>query len=121
VKAEPRYPYSEWAATSLTPTPGGTADPDLCRQDYLMECSDRGMRWEERSKQRAAVKAVGATVKGFESKGTLVYHDVTLVPLAGTRVSPEEAQKVLASLYAAGLVTDLTQLTAAAAELSKEQ
>jgi hypothetical protein len=93
--------YKDWALGALVP--GGSCDPDLVRQDYLMWCSDRIAKPEARSKQRAAIVAAGGKPVGTGKN--LVYQGVTLAPPEGTRIGPDEARAVLVSLYAAGLIT----------------
>jgi hypothetical protein len=99
------YSYDDWAAQALTPDPGDSADPDLCRQDYLMSCSDRMLRPEPRSKQRGAVKKVGGRPMGTGSN--LRYIEVALAPPTGglTAVPPKVVGASLSALRDAGLTT----------------
>jgi hypothetical protein len=117
------YSYDDWAAEALTPDPGGSADPDLCRQDYLMECSDRGLRWEPRSKQRGAVEKVGGRPIGTGSN--LRYIGVVLAPprpswMSRGQMPPKVVGESIAALRDAGLITP-EQAIVAALDLTKEE
>ena len=109
--------YADWAAGALWPEPGWVTDPDECRIDYLGWCSDRILKPEPRSKQRAAIKAAGGTVKGTGEN--LRYLDVRLVP-EGVEASPDLVVRALHGLHSAGLLTDLPALVAAGVALTKE-
>jgi len=112
------YTYADWAMFALRPDPLGQACPDLCRQDYLMACSDRIAKPELRSKQRAAVKAAGG--RPFGKGDALVYLGVTLAPLPGTAVSPKVLGAALSALRTADVIS-MEQAMAAAVELSAQQ
>lgn len=115
------YSYDDWAAEALTPDPGGSADPNLCRQDYLMAASDRGLRWEPRSKQRGAVKKVGGRPVGVGAH--LRYIGVVLAPPRPSWIScgtmpPKVVGESIAALRDAGLITP-EQAIVAALDLTK--
>ena len=103
--------YADWAMAELRPDPTGQADPDLCRQSYLMWCSDRFAKPEPRSKQRAAVKARGGRPVGTGKD--LVYQGVTLAPMDGSAVPPDVLAAALVALRDAGLISAEQALDAA--------
>jgi hypothetical protein len=78
-----------------------------------MECSDRGLRWEPRSKQRGAVKKVGGRPIGTGSN--LRYIGVVLAPPTGSmgRVPPAVIGASLSALRDAGLITPEQAIVAA--------
>jgi hypothetical protein len=105
--------YADWAVGHLLYSPGGQADPDLCRQSYLMWASDQIKKPEPRSKQRGVVKAIGGKPKGVGKN--LVYLDVVLVPLVspGPRVPPPVVAAGIVALRDAGVITGEQALKAA--------
>jgi hypothetical protein len=103
--------YSDWAAMELRPDPIGQADPDLCRQSYLMWCSDRILMPEPLSKQRGAILAFGGRWVGTGEN--LVYLGVVLAPVPGTRVPPAVTGAALVALRDAGVITGEQALKAA--------
>lgn len=115
------YPYAEWAAIALIPDPMGVADPELCRQSYIMAASDRGLHWRPRSEQRAAVKAVGGAWVGRGEH--LRYTGVVLVseiPGSTAPLPPKVIGASLSALRDAGLITN-EQAIMAALDLTKEE
>jgi hypothetical protein len=83
--------YGAWAAARLVAEEGAILTPSEARTDYMGWCSDQRLRWHPLSKQRAAIKAAGGTVKGFKDKTR--YHGVRLVgpfPDSGYRVNHDE-------------------------------
>ena len=85
-----------------------------------MAASDRGLRWEPRSKQRGAVKKVGGRPMGTGSN--LRYIGVVLAPPVGSkdRVPPKVIGASISALRDAGMITP-EQAIVAALDLTKEE